>query len=445
MLSSKVGRRSGTITKRWVKIEPRTLLYYKSFRAKKEAGSYALDASISIREPDRKKDTLLSDSRFAFCIDGLKEKNGTVREDPIVIYGDSRESIDLWRRAVREACRAGNKKEASEEKRATKQKSEKAVPVVADSIKVFFGTSGYLLSQLSKNSEACADALMLADRATDAQVRVVYNIMASDRMKLSSLRPLPEPYIFGAVVLRALGEIGPIFPDEALVEWLRLFRVYSRSEATSKSKSIRSQQAIQVSTLLRLLPMKSMVLLEALFSFLYRSSTSSSVFTTLDAANLIKKYVVPKYPKGLGIDTKLWHKGMRRLLYLLLSNYDEIFVSSSASRNTTRPPPRVPPVTTSTTSRESEEREYEIESKRKKVRFTEEDRGGVELLPTGTSRTRQKEEEEEEKIDVPHSSSDEEEKKEGNMSSSGSSSSNSFELTGDVGTPQWMVRKSLDE
>ncbi len=413
VLSSKVGRRSGAVTKRWVKIEPRTLLYYKSFRAKKEAGSYALDASISIREPDRKKDTLLSDSRFAFCIDGLKERNGNVREDPIVIYADSRDSIELWRRAVREACRAGNKQEASEDKRTTtKQKSETSAPAVADSIKVFFSTSGYLLSQLSKNSEACADALMLADRATDAQVRVVYNIMASDRMKLSSLRPLPEPYVFGAVVLRALGEIGPMFPDEALVEWLRLFRAYSRSEATSKSKSIRSQQAIQVSTLLRLLPMKSMVLLEALFSFLYRSSTASSILTTLDTANLIKKYVVPKYPKGLGIDTKLWHKGMRRLLYLLLSNYDEIFVSSSASRNTTRTPPRVPPVTT--TTREPEEREYEIESKRnrtkKKVRFTEEDRGGVELLPTGTSR--QKEEEEEEKIDAPHSSSDEEEKKE---------------------------------
>ena len=104
VLSSKVGRRSGAVTKRWVKIEPRTLLYYKSFRAKKEAGSYALDASISIREPDRKKDTLLSDSRFAFCIDGLKERNGNVREDPIVIYADSRDSIELWRRAVREAC-----------------------------------------------------------------------------------------------------------------------------------------------------------------------------------------------------------------------------------------------------------------------------------------------------------------------------------------------------
>ena len=112
--------------------------------------------------------------------------------------------------------------------------------------------------------------------------------------------------------------------------------------------------------------MKSMVLLEALFSFLYRSSTASSILTTLDAANLIKKYVVPKYPKGLGIDTKLWHKGMRRLLYLLLSNYDEIFVSSSASRNTTRAPPRVPPVTT--TTREPEEREYEIESKRNRTK-----------------------------------------------------------------------------
>ena len=128
-----------------------------------------MDASISIREPDRKKDTLLSDSRFAFCIDGLKEKNGSVREDPIVIYADSRDSIELWRRAVREACRAGNKKETSEDKRTTtKQKSETSAPAVADSIKVFFSTSGYLLSQLSKNSEACADALMLADRATDA-------------------------------------------------------------------------------------------------------------------------------------------------------------------------------------------------------------------------------------------------------------------------------------
>ena len=426
VLSSKIGRRSGTVTKRWVKVEPRTLLYYKSFRAKKEAGSYVLDASVAIREPDRRKDTLLSDSRFAFCIDGLKEKNGRVRDDPIIIYSDSRESIDLWRRAVREACGAGNEKETEDKRTMKRREKSQEGAVVADSIKVFFGTSGYLLSQLSKDSEACADAIMLADRASDAQVRVVYNIMASDRMKLSSLRPLPENYVFGAVVLRALSEIGPIFPDEALVEWLRVFRAYSRSESTSKSKPIRSQQAMQVSTLLRLLPLKSMVLLEALFSFLYRSSTSSSVLTTLDTANLIKKYVVPKYPKGLGIDTKLWHKGMRRLLYLLLSNYDEIFVSSSESRNvssTTRAPRLRPSLETTTTTkntstmREPEEIEYEIESKqkdkKKKVRFNEDDESlrGVELLSTA-SRTRQREEEEEEeKIDVPHSSSDDEEKK----------------------------------
>ena len=120
--------------------------------------------------------------------------------------------------------RAGTKKKHRKinERRRNRRVKRQQEGAVADSIKVFFSTSGYLLSQL-ENSEACADAMMLADRATDAQVRVVYNIMASDRMKLSSLRPLPEPYVFGAVVLRALGEIGPIFPDEALVEWLRLF------------------------------------------------------------------------------------------------------------------------------------------------------------------------------------------------------------------------------
>jgi len=401
-----------------VKVEPRTLLYYKSFRTKKEAGSYKLDTTVKIADPN--KDTLLlPDTRFAFCIHGLKETNGSVRMDPIIIYGESREDIDLWRRAVREACGKTTKK--TERKKEENQQGGGGA-AIADSIKVFFSTSGFLLSQLPKNNEACADALMLADRATDAQIRVVYNIMASDRMKLSSLRPLPEFYVFGAVVLRALSEIGPIFPDEALVEWLRLFRAYSRSDATSKSKSIRSQQAIQVSTLLKLLPLKSMVLLEALFSFLNRSSTSSQVLTALDTANLIKKYAIPKYPEGIvpgWIDTKLWHKGMRRMLYLLLSNYDEIFSSSSmisttsSTMNNRTKSSRAP----QPLRRREEEEEYEIESKRKekkkkKVRFkeNEEDHRGVELQSTTIStRKEEEEEEEEEKIDVPHSSSEDEE------------------------------------
>ena len=110
VLSSKVGRRSGTITKRWVKIEPRTLLYYKSFRAKKEADLTLWTRRYRSGNPTGGRTHFFQIQVSLFCIDGLKEKNGNVREDPIVIYADSRDSIELWRRAVREAVEREQKR-----------------------------------------------------------------------------------------------------------------------------------------------------------------------------------------------------------------------------------------------------------------------------------------------------------------------------------------------
>ena len=182
ILCTKVGKRSKTLAKRWLKVEPRTLLYYKSQSSKRELGSYRLTSDVRVTSP-RPDDLVLEGQKYALCIRGLEEKPGVKRIHPLVIYGRAYDEVHLFKTAIEEACRAGL------QKKTRRPSSEEKTTQVKESIKVFFGASGYLLRQLSRDSSVCADALMLADKSPPAQTRVIYDIMARDRSRLASVKP----------------------------------------------------------------------------------------------------------------------------------------------------------------------------------------------------------------------------------------------------------------
>lgn len=314
-------------------------MYYKSQSSKRELGSYRLTSDVRVTSP-RPDDLVLEGQKYALCIRGLEEKPGVKRIHPLVIYGRAYDEVHLFKTAIEEACRAGL------QKKTRRPSSEEKTTQVKESIKVFFGASGYLLRQLSRDSSVCADALMLADKSPPAQTRVIYDIMARDRSRLASVKPSPRPYVMGAVLLRALGQIGPIFPDEVLLEWLRHFRTFTQS----RSKATVLSQARQVAELLRLLPMKSNVLLEALFSFLRRASKASSLMSPEEAVNTVRLRILPPLPESrpAWITSKLWRNGLRRFLVLIVTHYEEIFESlpkvpvvdtSNKASTTTKPPP----------------------------------------------------------------------------------------------------------
>eukprot|EP00940_MAST-03C_sp_MAST-3C-sp2_P002241 g2241.t1 len=401
--------RSRRLAKRWLKVEPRTLLYYKSERSKQELGSYALDPSVEISKP-KDDDPVFEGQKYVLCIRGLKD-NGVRRKTPLVIYGTTMDEVVLFATAIKEASRAG----LTKKERRSSSSSGGAASNIKASIKVFFGASGYLLKKLSQNSSVCADALMLAAHASKGQVRAIYDIMAKDRSLLASVKPPPEPQVLGAVLLRALEEIGPIFPDEVLLKWLVHFKSISRM---TDSPSLSRQHARQVAELLRLLPMKSLVLLEALFSFLRRSLKASSLLRAEDAVAAIRKQVMPPLPERVvrpaWMTPKLWRAGLRRLLLLILRNYDEIFGTipkMPASERTDREQSissMRKDVEASAKSGDGSRAEddgvggYEVESKRavsdrvphqnddtnarggsrRRVRFTEDNDDGIELAST---------------------------------------------------------------
>eukprot|EP00941_MAST-03F_sp_MAST-3F-sp1_P005885 g5885.t1 len=359
LLASKKGN-FGRLKRRWLQVEPRTLLYYKNEFSESPLGSFVLSESMKFANPPSGA-LLLKDYPHCMSISGLKDSAGRFRSEPLYIYADSGEELDEWMDAlcyaagIQSDCKnipSGHVGHLSSNGKFIESKTNRngTISQLPESSMVRDRprrskrwTSSLTVRSLNEGALIrCVfqSVKFLLSQPAERRIGLFENIAPDELVDRLASRFLNqrEPSLeeeeittIATLLLSALGQLPPIISGNELYNWINLCEAQTEPMSRLNSASLAADFMRQISP-------RHFILLQALFELVYALHNQSG--DAIDLRTVGATFALRIFPDidnanpPFGGDPVVWRESTKghavRLVLVMSTCFDIVFAADES-------------------------------------------------------------------------------------------------------------------